>query len=369
MKEQTKENKKGITLVAVIITVILMLILVSVITFEGIDSYKTSKVIKFVTEMQLLQAKVDDLVKTTNLEELNNLGLEITTNEQKNAINSAYNNQEITANDIGKYRFFTIDNILNELDVDNVQSEIMVNFETREIVSLKGTEYKGKTYYTQYKLPNGQNLVINSEFVQRDLAFDIKLNINGTNADVVISNIKISNGTLSYKEEKDNYWKQITNYTEANETQTIKIDKTGNYIFKLEDNTAENSKFEKTAKIILTNSPKTNLNIEPYNYAEDSKYWAYAQDSSNNYYVWIPRFVYKTNPDTNETELKFIKDVTSIATDGTVINDDWTLDDKFTKNDGTKLTGVWVSVESQYQTGLNMIDLLNDNNRTILTEI
>lgn len=369
MKSLTKENK-GITLVALIITVILMLILVSVTTYTGINSYKQSKVTRFVTEMQLLQAKVDDLVKTNTVEELNRIGTEITTDEQKNSINYAYNNQEVTTNDITKYRFIAKENILNVLDVEDAQNDIMVNFETREIVSLDGIEYNGETYYTQYKLPNGQTVITDSTATNRDLSFDIDLDIDGINAKVIINNIKITNGTLSYKDENDNYWKQITNYTESNVAQTINISKSGNYIFRLEDNTTNESDNEQTTiGIVLTNSPKTTLELQPYNYALDSNNWAYAQSSDGSYYVWIPRFVYRTNTDTNETEIKFIKGNSTLATDNTYINDEWTLHNKFITDDGSSLTGLWISVDNPNQTGLNMIDLLNDNNRTTLKEI
>lgn len=37
-------------------------------------------------------------------------------------------------------------------------------------------------------------------------------------------------------------------------------------------------------------------------------------------------------------------------------------------DDGTSLTGIWVKVDSQKQSGLSMIELLNSN-RATLTEI
>ncbi len=159
MKEIAKYNK-GITLIVLIVTVIIMLILVSVTTYTGFDTYKTIKVNRFVTQMQLLQSKIDDLVTTMSEEELDNLGLKtVTTQEQKNAINSAKEREGITTNDISAYKVFTKDNILNILDVEDVQNDIMVNFKTREIVSVAGIEYKDEMYYTQYILPDGQKVI------------------------------------------------------------------------------------------------------------------------------------------------------------------------------------------------------------------
>lgn len=239
MKRITKDNN-GITLIALIITIILMLILVSVTTYTGLDTYKNTQVTKFVTQMQLLQAKIDDLIETKTSEELDSLQLqEVTTTEQQNAINSAYKNQEIITNTLGSYKVFTESDILNILDVEDFQSDIMVNLETREIVSLDGIEYKGTTYYTQYRLPNGQTVIANNA-ITRDLSFTLLF--DEMNSIITVKDIKITNGTLTYKKENDNYWQIITNYTERGKSYDISISKSDNYIFKLQDNTSLKSK-------------------------------------------------------------------------------------------------------------------------------
>lgn len=367
MNKITKDNR-GITLVALIMTIILMLILVSVTTYSGINSYKNAQVTKFVTQMQLLQAKVDDLVSSKTIEELNSMDLQTpTTQEQQNAINSAANNEEVTSNDVNEYKVFTKEDVLNILDVEDVQNDIMVNFTTREIVSLVGIEYEGKTYYTQYKLPNGQT-VINNESVSRDLSFTPEILIDGINSTVTFKDIKITNGTLSYKEQSDNYSQTITNYTEKGKEYKINISKSGIYKFKLQDNTS-NGNEEVEEIIVLTNKPKTSSSLDQYNYGkDDSTKWAYMQKDGVNY-VWIPRLAYKTNTDTNSRDIKFIKGNSNIATDNSYINEEWTVPDKFTSNDGTKLTGVWVNVDSGNQENLDMIDLLDDNSRTVLPTI
>lgn len=368
MSKITKDNK-GITLVALIITVILMLILVSITTYSGINTYKNAQVTKFVTQMQLLQTKVDSLISS---KEINRMELQsLSTQEQQNTINYAFNNGEITTKDINKYKVITKNDIVNVLDVEDAQNEIMVNIETREIVSLIGIEYDGKTYYTQYKLPNGQTVISNDNSVQRELAFAVETSIDGLNCDTTIKHISITNGTISFAE-TDSYgnktnWQTITNYTDKENEYKTNISKSGNYTFKLQDNTDGNYT-EKTMIIILTNKPKTNIDVQTYNYGADSNLWAYVQKDGVSY-VWIPRFVYRTNSDTNSTEIKFIKGNSNIASDNTYINNEWTLHNKFTAEDGTRLTGVWINVDSIHQEGLNMINLLNDNSKTILTTI
>lgn len=380
MKEITKDNK-GITLVSLIITIIIMSILVSVVTYSGIDTYKNAKITNFVAQMQLIQTKVDDLVETKTIEEINDLGLqEITTEEQKNIISMAYNdNQEIISNT--DYKLITADNIVNLFEIEDIESDIMVNFKTREVVSVKGIEYEGTTYYTQYKLPNGQAIIRNTTKTDRNLVFNIEPPIiDGLNATITIKDIEITNGTLRYKEQNDNYWQTITNYTKAEDEYTIAISKSGTYEFVLTDNvTGENSNIktedEETGEIIetipdaytktliLTNAPNTNQQITViYDYSLNSDNWARVQN-----YVWIPRFAYKTDADGNNKQIKFLKGNSNIATDNTYIDDTWTIHEKFTNNE-TELTGVWIDINILIEIE-DMDRVLNDASYNVKEEI
>lgn len=374
MKNITKDNK-GITLIALILTIILMLILASVTTYTGIDTYRNSKVNKFVTDMQLIQAKVDDLVATKMVDELQLLGEDILSiPNATSVVQKASSNGEIVANDVNTnlFRYFSKENLLDELDIENVNSEIIINFTNREVISLEGVEYRGSTYYTQYKLPGGQTIINENQNI-RELDFIAELSVDGLNSKVTIKKVEnssitlITNGTLSYKEQNDTYWKTITNYTETNKSYDVAIAKSGNYIFKLQDNTNRDNQIQKELIIKLTNRPKTDFEIDPYNYAGDSDGWAYIQKDSVNY-VWIPRFAYDIN-NTNNT--KFIKGNSNIATDNTYINENWSVHEKFTMSNGIELTGTWVSVSADEvnKVGQNMLVLLNDNNRTTLIEI
>ena len=370
MKNITKDNK-GITLIALIITVVLMLILISVTTYTGLDTYRHSKVNKYIAQMQLLQTKIDDLVSTKTEQELNSLSLPaVTTTEQTNAITNAFKQEEVSTADTSKYKVFTEQNILNILDIEDVGAEILVNFETREILSTIGIEYENQIYYTQYKLPGGQTIINNDNPITRNLSFELKQEIDGLNCKITIQEISIINGTVSYAE-VDSLgnkidWKTITNYSEKNKEYEANISKSGDYIFKIQDNTYPDNNFEKTITITLTNKPKTNLNLNPYNYGgENSNTWAYVQKNSLNY-VWIPRFVYKTNTETSGVDIKFIKGNSNIATDNTYIDNTWNIHEEFTTSNGVQLTGIWINVNNLNQTGLDMITLLESNAQTLI---
>lgn len=348
-------NNKGITLVILIITIILMLILVSVTTYSGINSYKNMQVTKFVAQMQLIQTKIDEVAEENTTK---NLGITIT-EIQKSVLDLAYANNEIQDNTNeykSKYVFFSRENLKTQLDLADIEDDVLVNFETREVVSTKGVEYEGKKYYTQYKLPNGESL-INNETATRTISFEIEVSVNGLNATATVNNISINNGTLSYSETdaegNNTNWQTITNYTEKDKTYSVNITKTGKYTFRLQDNTnLENSDQHEPIVITLTNKPKTNINIENYNYEADSNMWAYVEVNYTSY-VWIPRFAYNSNND-----IKFIKGNSNIATDNTYIGEEWTIHSKFTDNE-TELTGIWI--EKTKQQGLNMLELLNSD--------
>jgi len=394
LKKITKDNK-GITLIALVITIVLMLILVSVTTYTGIDIYNNSRINKFVTQMKLIQSKVDDLVGSKTEAELELLGQDISSvSKATSVIEEASYNGEIISNDISTntFRYFSDQDLLENLDIEDITDGIIINFTTREVISLVGIEYKEKTYYTQYKLPGGQIIIDEKKETNRDLSFNINTTIDGLNATITISDMKITNGTLSYREIDSDYWTTITNYTKSGTSYDVVITKSATYEFKLTDNaTGVNSNIKVTDEITgetqeivpeknkkeikLTNKPNTTTEVQAYNYALTSENWAYMQKESINY-VWIPRFKYKINAQTNITEIKFIKGNSNIATDNTYLDNTylyntWNVHDKFTTDSNDELTGIWISVNAEEvnQAGLNMLTLLNDSNRKILIEI
>lgn len=324
------KDSKGITLVVLIITVIIMLILASVATYTGIDTYKQARVMEYVQQMQLIQSKVDEIVGASNQEELLNLGAEITTSEQIDAIDSAYENGEVTSNDKNTYRYLSKNDLNNILSIDDSSDDVMINFETREVVSVNDVKYNGVTYHTQYKLPGGQTIIINKEDNNREVSFETELLIDGLNATVKITDVSITNGTLKFSEavedENSDNWKIITNYAEKDKEYKASVSKSGNYTFVIQDNMDKSKVSEQKVKITLANKPKTSLDLDEYNYGVDSTYWAYMQNSSGEYYAWIPRFAYD-----KDNNIKFVKGNSNIATDNSYLDDTWEVHEKFVR--------------------------------------
>ena len=148
------KKDKGITLITVIITVVLLAIMVGLVITYGIDTFEKSKVVKFETNMKTLQKKVD-----LSLEEgidYTTLGSGLSTNQKKTL-------QTILDNDSNNYietddaslttlRYFSSTDIQEDFGIENIDDEIVVNFANREVISLNGVEKDEVMHYVEYGL-------------------------------------------------------------------------------------------------------------------------------------------------------------------------------------------------------------------------
>ena len=109
-------------------------------------------------------------------------------------------------------------------------------------------------------------------------------------------------------------------------------------------NNEDNSVIEdKTISIVATNRPNVDdIIIYDYSYNHISEW---ANDRGN---VWIPRFAYNKS---DNTQIKYLKGISNIATDNTYINmDEWEIPLIFSENN-IQYTGVWIS-ESELENDL-----------------
>ena len=326
---KAKDNK-GITLITVVIAVVLMTILIGVGTSAGINMYKQAKLEKFVNQMQLIQSRVDELV---NAKETAGLGTSAST--YQNVLTAAYNNGEITSTSSENFKYFSKENLKNQLDLENIDEPILINFSTREVVSINGLEYNGTTYYTQYLLKNGQALITTNNGRNGIIDFTVNKEMDGLNCLIRLTNVS-PNCNLIYGEgtieSEITEWKTVSNYTKAGEVYPISITKSGTYMFKIQDNNDETSTLTKPILVVTTNAPKTEDGARHYyDYANNINHWSIIDER-----VWIPRFAYNKN---DNTQIKFIKGNSNIATDNTYIDlQNWIIPSIFSED-----TGKWVS--------------------------
>ena len=288
------------------------------------------------------------------------------------------NNNLSAINRCNKVKYFNSQAIAEDLGIDNIDDEIIVDFGTRQIVSLNGIEYEGEKYYSQYNLPGGQKVKQTTTNIRELEDVSVTPNINGINATFTISGIDLANGTLSYSRNNQETWTEITNYTIAGEDViTDNITKSGTYHFKWTDNTDKNNEYLlDIVKLRLANSPRLRGVLEDlsptYNYSSlDSTTWAYATDKNGTpddatddiIYVWIPRFAYEEDDPTN---IEFLRGTSNVTTSETYLPEEgWIIPDAL-----KDVTGVWINISSPAltanQAGLDIIDIFANANATIL---
>lgn len=155
-------SEKGITMMVLIITVLLMAILATVMINAGGNSLETVKLQNFNYEMQQVQGKVDALYEKIKLgdEEYIILGNDITESPEametlKNVRNINYSGlldsqreEYYYHNSFTYYRYLTQADIQDLFDITSEPGDMIINFKTRDVISVKGFVYEGKTYHT-----------------------------------------------------------------------------------------------------------------------------------------------------------------------------------------------------------------------------
>ena len=144
------KNNKGITLIIVIMTVILLTILMALVITSSIDTYYSSKFVSFETNIKLIQKKVDmaleeridyeTLGQPLNDEQKAKLA-EIIANDNNNMIST----EDPTAETL---RYFSSNDIKEDFELSDIRGEFVINFANREVISLEGAEKDNVMYYT-----------------------------------------------------------------------------------------------------------------------------------------------------------------------------------------------------------------------------
>lgn len=163
------KNERGITLVILIITVVIMMILVAAGISYGTTSIGEIRLQNFSYELEQIQGRVDTTYEKMKTEKenpsyvsLNNkmMGENITTSDDaidtlkivtKNKVNYrtiTTDNEEYYYNRVDTiYRYFSKEDLEEFFDIKNAKQDVIINFKTREVISVKGQKYQEKTYY------------------------------------------------------------------------------------------------------------------------------------------------------------------------------------------------------------------------------
>lgn len=141
-------NQKGITLVMLVITIIVLIIITSVTVYTGTGVIKRASLQNLNTNMLLLQAKIKTLAEESrfNKDESKLKGKKVSEITDNNKITQLINENIIE--NAEQYYLLSQDD-LNSMGLEKVKVEdgYLVNYETDEIIYLKGFDANGETYY------------------------------------------------------------------------------------------------------------------------------------------------------------------------------------------------------------------------------
>ena len=322
---KTKEN--GITLVALVIMIVLLLILASIGYTVGDSTISSAKFTQFKNELKVMQTKVNEL----NQENKTDDGQELT-EEQKDILDIQeisdviYNGktEEQKAKIKNGFRYVSKNYINETFDLEGVSRDYLVNVEYRYVVFPDGFEYEGITYYMINQIYSEIYNVQYNDKNEKTGDFDVVVTKENNRCKVEISNIQyngyVDKWQVKYKLEDSSYWEtsdNLTFYLREEGKYSVKvvhgdeIDLGTKNVFIFDYVSGVNRpelltgmtsiKFTDPTDSVEGTVVKTTASDSSwYNY--ETKKWANAQTVDGSMWVWIPRYAYKITYYTDENK-------------------------------------------------------------------
>ena len=224
-----KKNQKGITLISLVVMIILILILASIGITSGRSTIESSKFTRFKTELTIMQNKVNELNQSNEV----NLGEELTDTQKailnKDEISNIIykdKNEDEKNNIKNGFKYFSQEYIKKTLGLEEIKRDFLINVDKRMVISEKGFEYQGTTYYMPEQFEDGLYNVEYNNKNENTGSFDVTTTKEDEKYKIQISNIQhngyVNNWQVKYKLNEDNYW------TTSNDL-SFYVKKEGNY--------------------------------------------------------------------------------------------------------------------------------------------
>ena len=349
MKSEVLKNNKGITLIALIVTIIILLVLSTIAIYTGFDTIRSSKFMAFKTEMQLLQASIDEYY-SSNKDVFNSKGINLT-DEQKNIFtvsevsNILSSKKENIANLQNGFKYYTEDILVNDLQIEGITRDYFINIDKRIIISSEPFEYDGINHYMLEQFEDG-GYNIEYSVTEGEVTFDVSYEIISTGS----YKIKVNNITtegynnkwqIKYKLEGDEYYNTSEEFVGTEKS--FLVQKQGKYEVKvIHGNEIESmpayvditkvkgwNEDKKVNVPVLadgmteimfkepTDTEKGDIidkNSEDFDleswYDYNEKRWANAITQDGSIWVWIPRFAYQIDKENQTVNIVFLIDDT-----------------------------------------------------------
>ncbi len=214
------KKEEGITLTSLIITVIIMIIIAGITTTAGLESMRSAEKTRMMTELQIIQEKVNTIyekrqLNKENIEYYNSLGQDLS------KVNQVKLEEALNGTKPEGYRYFSKED-LKQLDLENIEQEVIINFETRDVVSITGIPIDDSTYYRLSEIPEYEGRKI--EYVNKNEkapTFEVEVTKLAKSWQIKLKDIgnmnQLYGGILSYKRHISEEWILVgeSNYFEV----------------------------------------------------------------------------------------------------------------------------------------------------------
>ena len=296
-----KVNQKGVTLLALIITIVILLILASIATYSGIDIIRSSKLTTFTAEMKIMQTQVNKLYDQwksgeINIDESNgnitkqengqtvNIGKDLTYDSTVEDQSTYVLIDELglgnSLNDLKRYKYFDQETI-KILQIEGVDGEFFIDITDRKVVSYEGLKYDGDMYYTLEQLPRSLYNVDYEPGQYESPTFELEYEKIGEEKwRITVSNIQydgyINKWTVKYQEDGKEDWN-------ISEDLSFVVDKEWIYNITIENGEVKSG----TEKIIINepNSPKLGEGMIPIKWENNN--WVICSKNDPEWYDYI----------------------------------------------------------------------------------
>ena len=197
-----------------------MMIIVAVAVNVGTESVDSTRLQAFYTQLEIVQKRADDIATTNegyyitnddgtqNYIDIKTQGGSAITSSQITFLQGILSAEGITT-PASEFRYFTIANLEEQLDLSEIEHNVFIHFGTRTIVSEKGVYANGETYYV---LKNNIYFA-DEDNTKNEGTIELTYNIakfGANNYKITVTPTTVgdlsANGTLRYKKTTTKYW-------------------------------------------------------------------------------------------------------------------------------------------------------------------
>ena len=268
--------------------IIIALILASVGTTAGLDVIRQSKYNRAVSEMKVMQTKINEMYEEYKSGDLIvtdwGISLDGVSSSLQTKIETAYNSVKLSNSNIGElndFRGYSSNYIKNTLDVDGIEGDYIANIKTRTVILLNGTKIDGEIYYSlsqieeeQFNIeyinpgitfrPDGGMYILPKNITnEKNLNMNIELSLQDIPNNMSDDELIIKYSWSTSKEVEPSNWTELVNETTIAEDGNGDVTEAGNYYLwtKVEDEAGNVLNTTISKKYIVKNEYDVNVRI------------------------------------------------------------------------------------------------------------